>query len=86
MGESGCSRVDCAASRDYYNYFSNGLASATVTHTRAMDKYLFDIARKEIPAPDINAPKTILNKSVGPHRVFDAVQFPLAGFKESTFT
>ena len=47
-----------------------------------MGKYLFDIARKEIPAPDINAPKTILNKSVGPHRVFDAAQFPLAGFKD----
>jgi WS/DGAT/MGAT family acyltransferase len=38
--------------------------------------------RNEIPAPDVSAPKTVLNKSVGPHRVFDAVEFPLASFKE----
>ena len=27
-------------------------------------------------------PKTILNKPVGPHRVFDAAEFPLEGFKD----
>lgn len=47
-----------------------------------MSKYALKIARKEIPAPDISAPKTSLNKPVGPHRVFDAAEFPLAGFKQ----
>jgi WS/DGAT/MGAT family acyltransferase len=46
-----------------------------------MGKYLLQIARKEIPSPDVSAPKTILNKPVGPHRVFDAAEFPLSGFK-----
>ena len=48
----------------------------------AMGKYLMGIAREEISAPDISAPKTILNQPVGPHRVFDAAEFPLAGFKD----
>jgi WS/DGAT/MGAT family acyltransferase len=47
-----------------------------------LGKYALDIARNEIPAPDISAPKTILNKPVGPHRVFDAAEFPLDGFKD----
>jgi diacylglycerol O-acyltransferase / wax synthase len=50
--------------------------------TRDLSKYALQIARKEIPAPDINAPKTSLNKPVGPHRVFDAAEFPLEGFKD----
>ncbi|CAA0087644.1 Putative diacyglycerol O-acyltransferase [Halioglobus japonicus] len=49
---------------------------------RDLGKYALDIARKEIPAPDISAPKTILNRPVGPHRVFDAAEFPLEGFKD----
>ncbi len=49
---------------------------------RDMGRYLFDIVREEIPAPDVSAPKTILNKPVGPHRVFDAAEFPLGGFKD----
>ena len=40
-----------------------------------LGKYALDIARNEIP-------KTILNKPVGPHRVFDAAEFPLDGFKD----
>jgi WS/DGAT/MGAT family acyltransferase len=30
----------------------------------------------------MSAPKTMLNRSVGPHRVFDAAEFPLEGFKD----
>jgi WS/DGAT/MGAT family acyltransferase len=58
------------------------MARGTVITTRDLGKYALDIMRDEIPAPDVSAPKTVLNKSVGPHRVFDAVEFPLAGFKD----
>ena len=58
------------------------LVSGTVKNTRDLGKYALDIMRDEIPAPDVSAPKTILNKSVGPHRVFDAAEFPLEGFKD----
>lgn len=61
---------------------SFGLARGTVKNARAMGMYLLDIARENIPAPDINAPKTILNSPVGPHRVFNAATFSLASFKE----
>ena len=58
------------------------ILSGTVRNTRDMAKYLMAVRRDEIPAPDISAPKTILNRPVGPHRVFDAAEFPLEGFKD----
>jgi diacylglycerol O-acyltransferase len=58
------------------------LARGTVKNTRSMASYLMSIAREDIPAPDMSAPKTMLNKPVGPHRVFDAAEFPLDGFKD----
>jgi diacylglycerol O-acyltransferase / wax synthase len=58
------------------------LLTGTVRSARDLSKYALDIARHEVPAPDISAPKTILNKPVGPHRVFDAAEFPLEGFKD----
>ena len=58
------------------------LITGSARNAQALGKYALDIARKEIPAPDISAPKTILNKPVGPHRVFDAAEFPLEGFKD----
>jgi len=58
------------------------LLRGTATNSLQMGKYAIDIMRKTIPAPDISAPKTILNRAVGPHRVFDAAEFPLSGFKE----
>ena len=61
---------------------SLGLIGGTVRTVRDMGKYALQIARKQIPAPDMSAPKTVLNQAVGPHRVFDAAEFPLAGFKE----
>jgi WS/DGAT/MGAT family acyltransferase len=53
-----------------------------VKSTRDMGKYALQIARKEIPAPDVSAPKTSFNRPVGPHRVFDAAEFPIQGFKD----
>ncbi len=66
------------------NGVKNGfsLARGTLRNVGALGKYLLDIARDEIPAPDVTAPKTIFNKPVGPHRVFDAAEFPLQGFKD----
>jgi len=58
------------------------LARGTASNALQLGKYALDILRKEIPAPDVDAPKTILNKPVGPHRVFDAAEFPLAAFKD----
>jgi diacylglycerol O-acyltransferase len=58
-----------------------GLMQGTVKNSIGLGKYALGIARKEIPAPDVSAPKTILNQAVGPHRVFDAAEFPLDGFK-----
>ena len=58
------------------------LARGTLKTARDLGKYAIDIARDEIPAPDVSAPKTILNRAVGPHRVFDAAEFPLEGFKD----
>jgi diacylglycerol O-acyltransferase len=58
------------------------LVTGTAKNARDLSKYAAGIIRKEIPAPDVSAPKTILNKPVGPHRVFDAAEFPLEGFKD----
>ena len=58
------------------------LVRGTAKNTLAIGKYALDIRRKQIPAPDVSAPKTILNRAVGPHRVFDAAEFPLDGFKQ----
>jgi WS/DGAT/MGAT family acyltransferase len=58
------------------------LATGTLRSARDLSKYALDVARKVIPAPDVSAPKTILNRPVGPHRVFDAAEFPLEGFKD----
>ena len=58
------------------------LIRGTSRNTLAIGKYALDIALDRIPAPDVSAPKTILNRAVGPHRVFDAAEFPLAAFKD----
>ena len=71
-------------SRATVNSMKNTLGFVKGVAATALDlgKYGLQIARKEIPAPDVSAPKTILNKPVGPHRVFEAVEFSLEGFKD----
>lgn len=44
-------------------------------------KFGLRIAREEIPAPEVTAPKTRFNNPVGPHRVAEAANFSLADFK-----
>ncbi|MCP5129563.1 MAG: wax ester/triacylglycerol synthase family O-acyltransferase [Pseudomonadales bacterium] len=70
-------------SRASINGVKNSLAlvRGTARNTLAIGKYALDVARNQIPAPDVSAPKTIFNRAVGPHRVFDAAEFPLQGFK-----
>lgn len=58
------------------------LLRSTASNALGMGKYALDVARREIPAPDVSAPRTVLNRAVGPHRVFDAAEFPLATFKD----
>ena len=58
------------------------LLRGTVQTAVGLGRYAIDVARNEVPSPDINAPKSLFNRAVGPHRVFDAAEFPLAGFKE----
>jgi WS/DGAT/MGAT family acyltransferase len=57
------------------------LVSGVARLARDLGSFALKVARKEIPAPDIQSPKTRFNRAVGPHRVFDATEFPLAEFK-----
>ena len=57
------------------------MARGAVGLAREMSKFAMKIARKEIPMPDIQAPRTRFNGPVGPHRIFEAAIFPLAEFK-----
>ncbi|MCX2981532.1 wax ester/triacylglycerol synthase family O-acyltransferase [Halieaceae bacterium IMCC14734] len=58
------------------------LARSSVSFASELGKYALQVARKEVSVPDIQSPKTRFNNPVGPHRVFDAVDFPLADFKK----
>jgi diacylglycerol O-acyltransferase len=61
---------------------SAGLIRGVANLTRDLGAFALKVARKQIPMPDIQAPKTRFNRAVGPHRVFDATEFPLAEFKK----
>ncbi len=58
------------------------MASSAVGVGRDLGKFALNVARNKIPTPDVNAPKTLFNTPVGPHRSFDAAEFPLEGFKD----
>lgn len=58
------------------------LARSSVSFASELGKYALQVARKEVSVPDIQSPKTRFNNPVGPHRVFDALDFPLADFKK----
>ncbi len=58
------------------------VARGTLNTVVKLGRFTFDVARKEVPSPDIDAPRTIFNQPVGPHRVFEAAEFPIEGFKD----
>jgi WS/DGAT/MGAT family acyltransferase len=60
---------------------SVSLVRGVANLARDLGSFALKVARKEIPAPDIQSPKTRFNNAVGPHRVFDATTFALAEFK-----
>lgn len=49
---------------------------------RDLGKMAIGMAQKKIPMPSIKSPRTRFNTPVGPHRVFEAAEFPLADVKE----
>lgn len=57
------------------------LATGSVGLARDFAKLGYGIARKTVPRPDIQAPKTRFNRSVGRHRAFEAVAFQVDDFK-----
>ncbi|MDO8860699.1 wax ester/triacylglycerol synthase family O-acyltransferase [Haliea sp. E1-2-M8] len=54
-----------------------GVVSGGISTSAQLARYLTAILRKQVPPPDISAPKTRFNRSVGPHRVFTAAEFTL---------
>tara|TARA_R110000772_G_scaffold117507_1_gene222933 strand:+ start:10077 stop:11720 length:1644 start_codon:yes stop_codon:yes gene_type:complete len=48
---------------------------------RDLGKMAIGMAQKKIPVPSITSPRTRFNTPVGPHRVFEAAEFPLADIK-----
>ncbi len=57
------------------------LASGSVGLVKDFAKLGYGIARKSIPRPDIQAPKTRFNQPVGKHRAFEAASFSVEDFK-----
>lgn len=57
------------------------MAKGAVGLARDLGKLALGVARKEIPMPSINAPKTRFNNPVGPYRSFDAAEFALDDIK-----
>jgi WS/DGAT/MGAT family acyltransferase len=57
------------------------LTRGAVSLTSDLVKMGLALSRDEMPAPEMYAPKTRLNKPVGPHRVFESATFKLLDFK-----
>lgn len=57
------------------------LTKGAVGLTGDLVKMGLALSRDEMPAPEMYAPKTRLNKPVGPHRVFESATFKLIDFK-----
>ncbi|MFQ3324521.1 MAG: diacylglycerol O-acyltransferase [Pseudomonadales bacterium] len=57
------------------------LTKSAVNLTGDLVKMGLALVRDEMPVPEMYAPKTRLNKPVGPHRVFESATFKLLDFK-----
>ena len=71
-------------SRAVVNRVKNGvsIARGTAELVKDLGKFALEVARDEVTMPDVQSPRTRFNNPVGPHRVFDAVDFPIAELKE----
>ncbi len=54
-----------------------GVISGSIGTSAQLARYITAVLRKEVPPPDVGAPKTRFNRAVGPHRVFTAAEFSL---------
>jgi WS/DGAT/MGAT family acyltransferase len=59
------------------------MTRGTIGLARELGEFAYRVARKEVPMPDVQSPKTRFNDPVGPHRVFDALDFSLEDFKRA---
>ncbi|MEM0955705.1 MAG: wax ester/triacylglycerol synthase family O-acyltransferase [Pseudomonadota bacterium] len=60
---------------------SVAMARGAVGLSRDMGRFAVKLLHKQVPMPDVQAPKTRFNGPVGPYRVFEATAFPIADFK-----
>jgi WS/DGAT/MGAT family acyltransferase len=57
------------------------MARGAIGLTRDVSQFALKLLRKQIPMPDVQAPRTRFNGPVGPYRVFEATTFPMEEFK-----
>ncbi|MBN7796298.1 WS/DGAT/MGAT family O-acyltransferase [Parahaliea mediterranea] len=60
---------------------SLGFSRAALVNGASLARYGAGLLRGKVPLPELSAPRTRFNGPVGPHRVFEAAEFPLQEFK-----
>ncbi len=60
---------------------SIGMTRGALTLGKDLGEFALKIARKQIPMPDVQSPRTRFNGPVGPYRIFEATSFEMADFK-----
>ncbi len=58
-----------------------GMTRGAVSLGKDLSQFAMKVLRKQIPMPDVQAPRTRFNGPVGPYRVFEATSFPIKDFK-----
>ncbi len=61
---------------------SISMARGALTLGRDLGEFALKIARKQIPMPDVQSPRTRFNGPVGPYRIFEGTCFDMAEFKQ----
>jgi WS/DGAT/MGAT family acyltransferase len=66
------------------NSFRNSISMArgAAKLARETGRFALKLARKQVPMPEVQAPRSRFNGPVGPYRIFEATIFPLADFKQ----
>jgi WS/DGAT/MGAT family acyltransferase len=68
-----------AAVNNVKNSFN--MARGALSLGRDLGEFALKIARKQIPMPDVQSPRTRFNGPVGPYRIFEGTWFDMAEFK-----